>query len=170
MSALEYVLRDVTFYVDSKDMTGTARSIRLPKITEKSEKLMLGGNNFERSMRYGYEEMTCEWDIAELDPEVLAQAGRNFGNDLPMTAYGYMLGEQGQETNAEVYLRGRISEIDMGTWEPSKFVPLKWNFIPKIFRLNIAGRAIFDINIEARIFIVNGVDQNRNKRLLMGAV
>ena len=169
MATLEYIQRDINLFVDATDYAGSVEQIRLPVLKEKSESHQGGGADFESMMRYGYDALTAEFQIVDLDPSVIVQAGRRYGNDLPLTAYGYLQGERDTRTNAVAYLRGRITELDFATWEPSKKVPLKWTMAINVYRLTIGQAQMFNIDVRNRIFEVAGVDQTVDKRRLLGS-
>jgi len=171
MANMQYVLRDCSLFIDEKEFSEPARQIKLPVIKEKTEDYRGGGSDFDRKMRFSFEALEAEFEFAEIDPMLLQKAGFVYGKILPITARGYLLGEdENQEANAVAHLRGRISGEDYGTWEPAKMVPVKFTMDVRVFEFSIAGTLLHRINTKDRVFVRGGVDQNIEKRRLLGLV
>ena len=58
-----------------------------------------------------------------------------------------------------VHLRGRVKEIDWGTWKPGEKVPMTAMISVWYYKLEHGGAVIHEVDVENMIRIVNGTDQ-----------
>ena len=81
------------------------------------------------------------------------------GAMVPLTLRGALQSEDGTVRAAVIHLRGRIKEIDYGTWKPGEKVPMKAMLSVWYYKLEHGGDTIHEVDVERMIRMVNGVDQ-----------
>ena len=76
-----------------------------------------------------------------------------------MTLRGALQSEDGTVRAAVIHLRGRIKEIDYGTWKTGEKVPMKAMVSVWYYKLEHGGETIHEIDVDNMTRIINGVDQ-----------
>lgn len=165
---LDYVLRDCTIFVDKISQAGNSESIELPVVEEDSKSHRGGGMDFEIEFGMGWKPLRASFVSVSLDPEIMQAAAKKYGDLIPYTAYGYLLGETGKETNVVARLKARAGKEAFDKWKAGDLVTLTTDLVVQRYELTIANRPIYKIDTHGRIFERNGVDVTRRKRVLLG--
>jgi len=81
---------------------------------------------------------------------------------------GSFKGQKGQTTAVVATLRGMLKELDPGDWKPGDKAEFKYSIAVSYYKLEIAGRLIYEIDMVASIRVIDGVDQLASMRSDLG--
>ena len=76
--------------------------------------------------------------------------------------------EDGTVTPVEIRMRGKIKELDFGTWKPGEKSPLKWMVAPRYYKYTQGGDVLTEIDLENMIAVIDGVDRLQEQRRALG--
>ena len=146
---LDYVLQAFTIYIDGYGKAGSGEKCKLPPLKKKTEDFRGGGMLAARKVALGYEAPELELEFSSFDPQILAQSQLFTRMGVPLSIRSYLNGDQDREYTVIIQARGECMEIDAGTWEPGKKALLKAKFALDAYKLVIADKIIFDMDIQA---------------------
>ena len=90
------------------------------------------------------------------------------GEHVPFTLRGALRSEDATVKAVVCQIRGRIKEIDFGTWKPGEKAPMKAAVAVRYYKLELDGAVLHEVDVENMIRIVNGVDQLAEIRTALG--
>jgi len=167
--ALASVLKDFNLFVDGFGFFGKAEEINLPKLTLKTEEFRAGGMDAPIEVELGMEKLEADFTLAEYDPHTINLWGVQLGVSKSFTARGSMQNPStGLAVPIVVTLRGRIKELDMGTWKPGEAAKLKCQLMLDYYKMTTAGVDNIEIDVQGMIRKINGVDQLAQARINLG--
>lgn len=166
--ALDYILRNCSAFADGVGLHGAIASLTLPKLKEKLEEHRGGGMDAPIDVALGYEKLEGGFELVDYDPQVLGLWGLRPGVVKAFTFKGYLVGETGTEREAEVHMRGRVSELDAGEWKPGELAKLKAMLSLAYHKTTIGGVVIQELDVTAGIRVIGGIDQNSGMRRALG--
>ena len=146
---LDYVLQAFTIFVDGYGKAGSGERCKLPPLKKKTEDFRGGGMLAARKVALGYEAAELEIELSAFDPQILALSQLFTRTGVPLSIRSYLIGDQDREYTTIVQARGECTENDPGTWEPGKKAMLKGKFALDAYKLIIADKTIFDMDIQA---------------------
>ncbi len=165
------VLKDFNLFVDGFGFLGKAEEINPPKLTLKTEELRAGGMDVPLEVDTGMEKLEADFTLIEYDPHTISLWGIQIGTSSSFTARGSMQNPStGLSVAVVVKMRGRIKELDMGTWKPGEVAKLKCQLMLEYYNLSIEGVELHEIDVQGMIRKVNGVDQLALTRANLGVV
>jgi len=165
------ILKDFNLFVDGFGFLGKAEEINPPKLTLKTEEFRAGGMDAPLEADMGMEKLEADFSLIEYDPHTLGLFGVQIGAASSFTARGSMTNPStGIAAPIVVTMRGRIKELDMGTWKPGESAKLKCQLMLNYYRLNMGGVDIIEIDVQGMKRIINGVDQLALTRANLGIV
>ena len=162
------ILRNINLFVDGRGYAGRVDEIELPKLTIKTEEFRAGGMDSSVELDMGQEKLETTLTLSGVDREVVKLWGAYTSATTPLTARGALQDEDGTVTPVEVRMRGKVKELDFGTWKPGAKVPLKWMVALRYYKYTQGGEVIHEIDVENMIRIVDGVDQLQAQRAALG--
>ena len=162
------ILRNINLFVDGRGYAGRVDEIELPKLTIKTEEFRAGGMDAPTELDMGLEKLETTLTISGIDREVVKLWGVYTSASTPLTVRGALVDEDGTVTPVEVRMRGKVKELDFGTWKPGEKVPLKWMLALRYYKYTQGGEVIHEIDVENMIRIVDGTDQLQAQRKALG--
>lgn len=167
--AIASVLKDFNLFVDGRGFLGKAEEINPPKLTLKTEELRTGGMDAPLEVDVGMEKLEADFTLVEFDPHVIGLFGVQIGAAVSFTARGSMQNPTtGAAVPVVVNMRGRIKELDMGTWKPGEVAKLKCSLMLEYYRFSEAGMDLIEIDVQGMRRVINGVDQLALTRANLG--
>lgn len=166
--ALKYVLRNCTVFVDGRGLHGALAKMTLPELNEVTEEHRGGGMDAPIEIALGHEKLEANFELADLDPEVIQLWGLRPGIVKPVTFKGYLAGEDGSDRAAEVHTRGAIKTLSMGDWTPGELAKLTATMRLNYYKLVIGDQSLVEIDVLNGIRVIGGTDQNINMRQALG--
>lgn len=152
------VLKNFNLFVDGKGMAGQVDEYNAPKLTLKTEEYRGGGMDAPLELTMGMEKLECDASIIAYDSDVLALFGVVEGAQFSFTVRGHLESFDGTKSAVVHNMRGKIKELDSGSWKPGEKPSLKISMALSYYKLTIDGRIIHEIDIENMVHIQNGVD------------
>jgi len=104
------------------------------------------------------EKLESDFSLIAYDENVLLQFGVVEGNQVPFTIRGHLESFDGSTSGVVHNLRGKIKEIDRGTWKPGEKASLKISMALAYYKETRDGVVTMEIDVENMIYIVGGVD------------
>ncbi|MBP8813124.1 MAG: phage major tail tube protein [Laribacter sp.] len=162
------VLTNLNLYVDGRGFAGRVTEIQLPKLKRKTDGYRAGGMDAEIDIAVGLEKLEGGFTLMGVNPEALAFFGIANGSDFNGTFRGAMTDQKGGVIKVEVTWRGLLSEVDMGSWKPGDKGETKYTASLSYYKLEIDGRAIYEIDPVNCVRIINGTDELAAERAAIG--
>ena len=168
MSATRDVLKNINLFVDGRGYAGQLQDYTPPVLTVQTEDFRAGGMDSAEAMDMGMEPLESSFNLISYDRDVLAQFGVAEGNEIPFTARGALESVDGTVKQVIHKMRGKITSIDSGTWQPGKMSPLAVTMRLNKYSLEHDGEVIHDIDIRNMVRIINGTDRLAEIREALG--
>ena len=165
---VENVLKNVNLFVDGRGYAGQVEELTPPKLSMKTEEFRAGGMDAVIELDMGMEKLEASFSLKKYDKDVLSLFGLAPGNLVPLTFRGAVESEDGTVKPLVVQLRGKIREIDDGTWKPGEAASLKVAMSVRYYKRTLDGVDIHEIDVENMIRKINGVDQLAAQRTALG--
>lgn len=162
------VLKNINLFVDGKGMAGQLDEYNPPKQTLKTEEYRGGGMNAPLELSMGMEKLEADATLIAYDPDVLALFGVVEGQQVSFTARGHLESFDGTTAAVVHNLRGKIKELDRGTWKPGEKPALKFSMALSYFKEARDGIVIHEIDVENMVHIVGGIDLLAAARASLG--
>ena len=162
------ILREFSLFVDGRGYVGKVPELTPPKLTLKTEEYRAGGMAAPVDIDMGLEKMTCEFTLAEYNPDIFALFGLADGNQVQITFRGAVRNSDGEDTPVLIAVRGLITEIDVGSWQAASKIEKKCKVSCRYYRLEMDGKEIHEIDAINMIQKINGVDQLAEIRKAIG--
>lgn len=152
-------LKNFNVFNDGNSYQGVVDEITLPKLTRKMEEWRGAGMNGPIKYDHGQEAMTLEWSVGGLMREVLAQWGvTTFNGVMVRFAGAYQAADSDAVDAVEVIVRGRHSEIDMGSAKAGEETSMKIITEVSYYKLTINGQDVIEIDFLGMVEKVGGKD------------
>lgn len=164
-------LTNALLWIDGKNYLGKAEEVNLPVPKYKmSEHKALG---LQSIMEYysGIEKMEMKIKMNAPYKDLLKACGNPLKTLKMMvraSLESYQSGSRNNEEAYVVYVSARAKDFPMGNFKQNDNVELEMNFAVFAVKLEIGGEKIFEIDTEANIFIVGGVDVMAQYRKNLG--
>ena len=143
------ILRNISLFVDGRGYAGQVDECIPPKLTVKTEDFRAGGMDGMVEIDQGLEKLEATLQTSGIDKTLLQQWGVTLGERIAFTLRGALQSEDGTVRAAVVHLRGRIKEIDYGTWKPGEKVPMKAMVSVWYYKLEHGDETIHEVDVEA---------------------
>jgi len=165
---LKHILKDLNLTVDGRGYAGRVEELVPPKLTVKTEDVRAGGMDAPVQVDMGMEALTCEFTLVDYDPDVLALFGLAPGATTQLTMRGAVEDEfSGTVRPVVVNVRGRVKELDPGTWKPGEKTTLKATMALTYYKLVHDGRELHEIDVPNMVRRIDGVDQLAARRVYL---
>jgi P2 family phage contractile tail tube protein len=147
----------VNIFVDGIGHLGVSKSVTLPKITEGSYDVSVGGLTKEVS-NGTLEKMECSFTLQEYSPVVYAALAAQTALDS-IFIFKATVNQGSEDKPLVAIVKGRIKEIDDGDLEAKKEVERKVTLSVSYYALEIDGVQGALVDVDNLIYIVDGVDR-----------
>lgn len=164
---LPKILKNFSAFVDGRGYAGRVDEITLPKLSIKTEEYRGGGMDVPIDIDLGMEKLEAEITFSEYDPELFRLFGIMDNSTVNFTLRGGLQGT-GDAEPVVVNLRGKIKELDSGSWKAGDKATLKCMISIFYYKLTIDRRELIEIDAENMIRKINGVDQLSSMRQALG--
>jgi len=144
--------------VDGVGCAGLCDEVELPALTIKTDDHRGAGMDIPIEMDMGMEKLTMKMTFAEHLQSVYRQFGLINGNAVGVTFRAAKTDGQTAE-GIEVVARGSYKEIPGAKVKAGDKSLLEATLNLRYYRLTIAGQVLIEIDAEAGIRIIDGVDQ-----------
>lgn len=162
-------LKDIRLYNEANSYQGVVAEMTIPKIVQITEDWRGGGSLGPIPIFHGIETPTFEWTLGGQDDLVVTQAGLLRHDGALLRAIGaFQSDADGSVRTVEAVMRGRHSELDFGTWKPGSDTEEKVKTVCTYYKMISNGRELFEIDMLAGIFIVDGIDRRAEIRAALG--
>lgn len=164
-------LKKSNLFNDANSYFGQTGEVTLPKLTRKMEKWRGGGMDGEVDIDMGQESIELEWKLGGMDLTVLRQYGQpNAAGTLLRFMGAYQRDDGGQNHAVEIVVRGRHSEIDMGTAKDGDDTEVTIKTSCTYYALVVDGFTEIRIDLMNGIFEVGGIDRLAEQRAAIGLI
>lgn len=164
---LPKILKNFSAFVDGRGYAGRVDEITLPKLSIKTEEYRGGGMDMPIDIDLGMEKLEAEITFSEYDPELFRLFGIMDNSTVNFTLRGGLQGT-GDAEPVVINLRGKIKELDSGSWKAGDKATLKCMIAIFYYKLTIDRRELIEIDAENMIRKINGVDQLSSMRQALG--
>ncbi|KAF1017665.1 MAG: hypothetical protein GAK31_00933 [Stenotrophomonas maltophilia] len=158
MAIARNVLKNINLYVDGLGMAGQIKEYNPPKLTMKTEEFQGGGMYGPVELTMGHEKLECDFTLIGYNTEVLALFGVVEGKHVSLTARAALESFDGAVTPAVHNMRGKIKEIDLGTFKPGEAGSMKISMTLSYYKETHSALVIHEVDVENMVFIQNGID------------
>ncbi|AAF83538.1 phage major tail tube protein [Xylella fastidiosa] len=158
MSAPRHLLKHLNLFIDGKGYAGQVEDINLPKLTLKTEEFRGGGMLAPVELTMGMEKLETDVSLICYSSDALLLFGVTEGKQVNCTVRGFLESFDGTTTTLAIHLRGKVKEIDRGTWKPADKSTLKLALALSYYKEVHNATVIHEIDVENMIFQQNGID------------
>ena len=167
--ALPKKLKAFNMFGDGESYQGQTNEITLPKLTRKMEEWRAAGMNVPIKYDQGMEALKLEWTVGGLLRAVFKQWGvGKFDGVMLRFAGAYQAPDSDSVDAVEIVVRGRHSELDMGSAKAGDDTTMKIVTELAYYKLSINGETIIEIDALGMIENVNGTDTMQSLRQAIG--
>jgi phage contractile tail tube protein, P2 family len=157
--ALPKTLKAFNVFNAGENHVGQVEEIALPKLTRKTEDWRGGGMNGPIKLDFGQEGIVLESTYGGLMKSILSQYGVTKHDGVQLRFAGAYQAEDATRPDAvEIVVRGRHTEMDMGTAKAGDKNAFKVSTACSYYKLSINGETIIEIDFINMIEKVNGDD------------
>lgn len=168
MAMIPETLANLNLFVDGVSFQGDVPSLTLPKLTLKMEEHRGGGMDAPVELDMGMEKQEANFTTTGVRRESLKFFGLADGTAFNGTFRGAYKGLKGRITPVIVTLRGTLKEVDMGDWKAGDKAEIKHAVALTYYKLEVDGRAVYEIDPIGMTRVINGVDQLAAQRSALG--
>lgn len=154
-------ITNANVYVDGKSCLGRAEEVTNPVIKHKMADHVALGMVGEMSYASGIEKMEAKIKWNSFYPEVLKKVSNPFQAIQLQVRGNLETWEGGSRTGQQpvvVYMTAQSTESPLGAFKAQDNAELESSFAISYYKLEIDGEVISEIDVEANIWMVNGVD------------
>lgn len=162
-------IKNFNLFNDGQNYVGQVAEIVLPKLTTKMEEYRGGGMDGPIDVDLGMEKMTMEWTAGGIIKQVLTQYGTLTHNGVLLRFAGALQSDDTADVKAlEIVVRGRHSEIDMGTVKPGDDTAVKITSSLSYYKVTLDGDEVIEIDLINMVKRIGGADLMDPFRLALG--
>lgn len=162
------VLKNINLFVDGRGYAGQVEEFNPPKLKLKTEDFRAGGMDAPVELTMGLEKLEADFTLISFDSDVLGHFGVAEGFSVPFTMRGALESLDGTVKAVVITLRGKIKEMDPGTWKSGEKPSLKCSLALNYYKLEHDGATIHEIDVENMVRVINGVDALATTRTALG--
>lgn len=161
-------LVNMNLFVDGKGFAGKVTSITLPKVKRKTDEQRNGGMIGPVKIGVGMEAMEASFSLIGMSTEALIFFGLADDTSFNGNFRGAFKDQKGEVVAVTATFRGLLEEVDMGDWKPGDKAETKYNIAPSYYKLEIAGKVIYELDFLNNICMINGKDETAAERAAIG--
>ena len=158
----------MNLFVDGRGFAGDIEELTPPKLSIKNEEFRGGGMDAPVEIPMGMEKLEASFTLKNYSKDVLNLFGLAPGNNVPLTMRGALESSDGSVKPLVITLRGRIRELDDGSWKSGESATLKVAMSVDYYKRTLDGDDVHEIDIDNMIRKINGVDQLEAQRSALG--
>lgn len=162
------VLKNLNLFVDGRGYAGQLQEVNPPKLTLKTEEFRAGGMDAPVELTMGMEKLEASFSLISYDKEVLALFGVTEGAFVPFTIRAALESFGGAATPVVMNMRGKIRELDKGTWKPGEVPSLKATLALTYYKEVHGGTVVHEIDAVNMVRTINGNDALSSIRAALG--
>jgi len=162
------VLKNLNLFVDGRGYAGQVEEFNPPKLTLKTEEFRGGGMDLPIDITMGMEKLMGDFSLISFDRDVLSLFGVTEGAVVPFVVRGALESFDGTVTKVIHPMRGKITELDEGTWKAGEKPSLKVSVSLRYYKLQHGDTTVHEIDAENMVRIINGVDALAAVRAALG--
>jgi P2 family phage contractile tail tube protein len=162
---------NANIYVDGRSFLGRAEEATLPIIKNKMSDHKALGMIGELEYAAGLEKMEMKIKWNSMYPEVMKKTANPFSSTSLQIRSSIDVWAGGARTEQKplvVYITGQFKEVPLGTFKAQENVELESSVAVTYCKLEIDGETVVEIDVEANIYIVDGVDLMAQYRQNLG--
>jgi P2 family phage contractile tail tube protein len=168
MSTPRSVLKSLNLFVDGRGYAGQIEEINLPKLTLKTEEFQAGGMGAPIELTMGMEKLEMDFSLFSYDRDLLLLFGVVEGRQVQATVRGFLESYDNSTSAVKINVRGKIKEIDRGTWKPGEKSTLKITMALTYYKEEYDATVINEIDVENMVYVSGGVDLFQTARQALG--
>ncbi|WP_163370925.1 phage major tail tube protein [Endozoicomonas acroporae] len=168
MAFVKDVLKNLRLFVDGRGYASEVEELTPPKLTLQTEDYRGGGMDAPVGLDMGMEKLEASFSMVSFDADVLALFGVAPGQDVPLTIRGGLESYDGNIKSAVYELRGRIREMDPGSWKAGDKPSLSVTMDLHYYKLTHDGRVLHEIDVINMKRVINGTDRLAAMRNAIG--
>jgi len=163
-------VKQYTGYINGYPMPGLIEEITLPKLTRKMDDYQGGGMLGPVSVDMGMDALKLELTFSQVQLEILRAFGSPDAGGILGRFVGAAVADDATATvrAIEITVRGRIKEIDKGSWKRGDRAKMKVDMPLVYFMYTENGVKIVEYDLINNIEYVNGVDRQAAVRAALG--
>lgn len=140
-------LKNFNLFNDGNNYMGVIKEITLPKLTTKTEEWRGGGMDIPVDADMGMEKLTTEWTVGGYVAQILKQYSLiEAGGTLLRMTGAIQQDDTGEVQTVEVVMRGRHTEIEMGSAQAGEDTEFKVISSLTYYKLSINGEELVEID------------------------
>jgi hypothetical protein len=152
-------LYNTNMFVDGISFSGDVPSLSLPKLSIKTDEYRGGGMDVAIEMDQGMEKMEASFGTKGVRREAMKFFGLSDQTAFNSVFRGSFKGQKGATTAVVATLRGMLKEVDPSEWKPGDSAEMKFSIAVSYYKLEIAGRLMYEIDPVSCVRVIDGVDQ-----------
>lgn len=161
-------LKNINLFVDGRGYAGQIQDYTPPVLTVMTEDWRAGGMDTAEALDMGMEPLETSFNLISYDRDILKQFGLAEGNEVPFTARGALESVDGTVKAVTHKMRGKITSIDSGTWQPGQMSPMQVTMRLHFYSLEHDGQVVHEIDVRRMVRIINGTDRLAGFRDALG--
>ncbi|KWC22747.1 phage tail protein [Burkholderia ubonensis] len=162
-------LKGFNLFQNGENFVGQVVEVTLPKLTRKMEDYQGGGMGGPIKIDFGQEGIQLEWTCGGFMRSVLGQYGvMKHDGVLLRFAGGYQSEDSPSVDAVEIIIKGRHSEIELGSAKAKEDTAFKVTTVASYYKLSVNGEDIIEIDFINMIEKINGNDLYAALRTAMG--
>lgn len=166
--AARNIIKQMTVSVDGRGYAGQVMEYTPPVLTLATEEHRAGGMDAPITLDMGMEALTTSFVLRAYDAEILRQFGVSEGNTVPFVGRGAMQSYDGTWRPTVHTMRGKVTSLDRGTWQPGQVASMTVNMALDYYREEHDGSLVHEIDPINMIRTVNGTDLMADLRAALG--
>lgn len=152
------VLKNFNLFVDGRGYAGQIDEYVPPVLTLQTEDYRPGGLDSTVPIEMGLEKLETSFSLISYDIDVLTLWGIEQGNEVPFVARGALQSHDGTVKTIVHTMRGKIKQLDRGTWKAGQIIPLKVMMDLTYYKEEHSDEVIHEIDVQNMVRTINGVD------------
>lgn len=166
--SLPSVLKNFGIFADGLSWIGQAETIKLPKLSRKTDEYRGAGMDGPVELDLGSEKLEMEVELAGFHKDAYSQYGGPISGRMWRYAGAYAQDDTNQIQAVEVVTRGRYKEIDPGDSKGADKAKTTYKIGLTYYKLTVDGEVLVEIDHLNFIFNVGGVDMLAAQRKAIG--
>ncbi len=167
--ALPNKLKNMNLFGDGESWLGQVTETTLPKIARQMEDYRGAGLDAPVKIDMGGQALEMEIKTGGRITALIRKMGTAAIDGVALRFVGaYQADDTGAYISVEVYVRGRIEELDRGTQKVGEATEETVKFHPVYYRETENNAVLAEIDVLNMIYITDGVDRLADMRAAMG--
>jgi len=167
--ALPQILKAFNLFNDGGSYIGSVLTVELPKLATKDEEYRAGGMLGAINVPMGLDAIKLGWTAGGYLPDAIKQWGITKHDGVMLRFAGATQSPDAEDyKSVEVLVRGRHSEMDMGSAEAGKKTEHKYVTVCSYYKLTMDSEVLIEIDLVAGKHTVGGVDRTASLRAALG--